>query len=106
VVEDRIHEIVASHSEYEPMSVPSGVYRENWADTPTYGTRAMVVTTIEASAPAIRHLVQSVIENADEFRRLHLAFARLEPRRLAMRPEFAVFHPGAESYLRERGLVQ
>ncbi|HJS33082.1 MAG TPA: TAXI family TRAP transporter solute-binding subunit, partial [Alphaproteobacteria bacterium] len=106
VVEDRIREIVASHSEYAPMSIPGGVYRENWADTPTFGTRAMVVTIAEASAPAIRHLVQSVIENVDEFQRLHLAFARLDPRRMAMRPDFAAFHPGAESYLRERGLVQ
>lgn len=106
IVEERIREIVASHSEYESMSIPGGVYRENWADTPTFGTRAMVVTTTEVSAPAIRHLVQSVIENADEFRQLHLAFARLDPRRLAMRPDFATFHSGAEGYLRERGLLR
>ena len=91
---------------YRSASIPGGMYRSNDGNTMTFGVGATFVTSTAVSDEAVYTVVKSVMENIEDFRKLHPAFANLEPKDMATAGLSAPLHPGAAKYYKEAGLIE
>ncbi len=91
---------------YRSASIPGGMYRGNDGDTETFGVGATFVTSDEVSEEAVYTIVKSVMENIEDFRKLHPAFANLDPKEMAKDGLSAPLHRGAAKYYKESGLIK
>ncbi|TJW32494.1 MAG: C4-dicarboxylate ABC transporter substrate-binding protein, partial [Mesorhizobium sp.] len=69
----------------------------------TFGVRATVVANASTPDEVVYELVKSVFENFDDFKKLHPAFANLDPKEMIKTGLSAPLHPGAERYYKEKG---
>ena len=91
---------------YRSATIPGGMYRGNDGDTTTFGVGATFVTSTAVSEEAVYTVVKSVMENIEDFRKLHPAFANLQPKDMATAGLSAPLHPGAAKYYKEAGLIE
>ncbi|MGC9369955.1 MAG: TAXI family TRAP transporter solute-binding subunit [Paracoccaceae bacterium] len=100
-----IDKLVAENSYYRKATIPGGMYRGNDADVDTFGVGATFVTSADVSEEAVYTVVKSVFENFEDFKKLHPAFANLEPQEMATAGLSAPLHPGAAKYYKEQGWI-
>jgi uncharacterized protein len=101
-----IDRLLAAHPYYSVSVIPGGVYVGNPEDVPTFGTRALLVTSVRQPEDLAYALVKAVFQGFADFRRLHPA---LFPLKIGdVMPDGAVvpLHPGAARYYREAGLAR
>ncbi len=103
---DAVTKLVGDNAFYRTANIPGGMYRGNDADTATFGVGATFVTSDKVSDEAVYQVVKSVMENIADFRKLHPAFAHLEPAEMATAGLSAPLHPGAAKYYKEAGLIE
>jgi TRAP transporter TAXI family solute receptor len=97
--------LVAASPFYAFTTIPAGTYSTTKADVTTFGVVATLVTSADADDRVVYELTRAVMENIDDFRQLHPAFAELEPRRMVKDGLTAPIHPGALKYYKEKGLL-
>jgi uncharacterized protein len=95
--------LVAKYPYYAKVQIPGGMYANNPNPTPTYGVLAGVVTSSKVSEASVYAFTKSVFENFDEFKKLHPAFANLDPAKMIKDGISAPLHPGAIKYYKEKG---
>jgi TRAP transporter TAXI family solute receptor len=95
--------LVKAHPYYSYATIPGGMYANNPEPTKTYGVRATLVTSANTPDDVVYALVKAIFENFDEFKKLHPAFANLEPSEMVKDGLSAPLHPGAEKYFKEKG---
>jgi TRAP transporter TAXI family solute receptor len=100
-----VDKLIADNSFYRSAIIPGGMYRGNDEDTATFGVGATCVTSTDVSDEAVYAVVKSVMENIDDFKKLHPAFANLDPKEMATAGLSAPLHPGAMKYYKEAGLI-
>lgn len=98
-----IDALLAANSAYAAATIPGGMYPGNADDIPSWGPRATFVTAAGTPDEVVYAVVSAVFENFDEFKRLHPAFAQLEPEEMITSGITADLHPGALKYYQERG---
>ncbi|MEP2533116.1 TAXI family TRAP transporter solute-binding subunit [Shimia sp.] len=103
---DAVAGLVSDNSFYRTATIPGGMYRGNDADTATFGVGATFVTSADVSDDAVYAVVSSVMENIEDFKKLHPAFANLDPKEMATAGLSAPLHPGAAKYYKEKGLIE
>jgi uncharacterized protein len=86
--------------------IPGGLYRGIGLDTPTLGTRCVLLTTSGVPETTVYELVKAVFNRFEEFRQLHPVLRELTRADLVPRGLAAPLHPGAERYFRETGLLK
>lgn len=101
-----IDALIADNDYYRSATIPGGMYRGNDADTATFGVGATFVTSASVSDDVVYVLVKAVFDNIDDFRKLHPAFANLDPQEMATAGLSAPLHPGAARYYREQGWIE
>jgi uncharacterized protein len=79
------------------------MYANNPNPTETYGVLATFVASAKASDDTVYALVKAVFDNFDEFKKLHPAFAHLDPKEMIKNGLSAPLHPGAIRYYKEKG---
>ena len=97
--------LVAASPFYAFTTIPAGTYSTTKADVTTFGVVATLVTSADADDRVVYELTRAVMENIDDFRQLHPAFAELEPGRMVRDGLTAPIHPGALRYYKEKGLL-
>lgn len=100
-----IDRLVADNSYYRKAVIPGGMYRGTDKDTHTFGVAATFVTSTALPDTVAYHVVKSVFDNFDTFRRLHPAFATLQPKEMVRAALTAPIHDGALRYYRQHGLL-
>jgi uncharacterized protein len=95
--------LVKEHPYYAKATIPGGMYAHNPNPTETYGVLATMVTSAKVPDDVVYTLVKSVFENFDEFKKLHPAFANLDPKSMVKNGLSAPIHPGALKYYKEKG---
>jgi uncharacterized protein len=95
--------LVKEHPYYARATIPGGMYANNPDPTQTYGVLATVVTSAKVSDDTVYALVKAVFENFDEFKKLHPAFATLDPKAMIKNGLSAPLHPGAVKFYKEKG---
>lgn len=101
-----IDKLVEEHPYFAKATIPGGLYAGNPNDIETYGVLATLVTSTNASEETVYQLVKAVFENFDEFKRLHPAFANLEPENMLKDGLSAPLHDGALKYYKEKGWMK
>jgi len=101
-----IEKLVAENSYYRKATIPGGMYRGNDADVDTFGVGATFVTSADVSEEAVYTVVKSVFDNFEDFKKLHPAFANLDPQEMATAGLSAPLHPGAAKYYKEQGWIE
>jgi hypothetical protein len=95
--------LVKEHPYYAYATIPGGMYANNPEPTKTYGVLATVVTSAKTPDNVVYDLVKAVFDNFDEFKKLHPAFAHLDPKAMIKNGLSAPLHPGAIKYYKEKG---
>jgi TRAP transporter TAXI family solute receptor len=98
-----IDKLVAGAPYYAYAEIPGGLYNNNPQVTKTYGVLATLVTSSKVSDAAVYEIVKAVFENFDDFKKLHPAFANLDPKKMIKDGLSAPLHPGAVKYYKEKG---
>lgn len=98
-----VDKLVAEHPYFAVATIPGGLYANNPNDTKTFGVSASFVTSSKVSDEVVYLLVKSVFDNFDDFKKLHPAFAHLDPKDMIKNGLSAPLHPGAVKYYKEKG---
>lgn len=98
-----IEKLVENRPYYAYTWVPGGLYPGNPNDVKTFGVKATVVTSAKVDADTVYAITKTVFENLDAFRRMHPAFANLQPEQMIRDGLSAPLHEGALRYYKERG---
>lgn len=98
--------ILSKHGEFSQAVIPAGMYNGNDTDVLTFGPKATLVTSSDVSEEVVYQLTKAVFENFDSFKRLHPAFAPLQPEEMVHTALVAPLHPGAAKYYREKGYMK
>jgi TRAP transporter TAXI family solute receptor len=101
-----IDKLVADHPYYAKATIPGGMYSANPNATQTYGVLATMVTSAKVPDDVVYNLVKATFENFDEFKKLHPAFANLDPASMVKDGLSAPLHPGAAKYYKEKGWIK
>src|ERR1051325_11468041 len=97
-----VDSLVKAHSYYAKATIPGGMYANNPNPTETYGVLATLVTSAKSSDDTVYALTKAVFDNFDEFKKLHPAFAHLDPKEMIKNGLSAPLHPGAIKYYKEK----
>ncbi|MGB0660354.1 MAG: TAXI family TRAP transporter solute-binding subunit [Mangrovicoccus sp.] len=106
VENDATAALIEANPFYRSATIPGGMYRGNDADVTTFGVGATFVTSADVSEEVVYQVVKAVMENIDQFRSLHPAFANLDPKAMATAGLSAPLHDGAAKYYKEAGLIE
>jgi TRAP transporter TAXI family solute receptor len=101
-----VDKLVSDHPYYAKVTIPGGMYNANAQPTETYGVMATLVTSAKVPDEVVYRLVKATFDNFDEFKRLHPAFANLEPAKMMKDGLTAPLHPGALKYYQENGWIK
>lgn len=97
-----IDKLVADNPYYRKAKIPAGMYN-NTSDVITFGVGATFVTSAKVPDDVVYVLVKSVFDNFDQFKKLHPAFANLNPAEMIKDSLSAPLHAGAVKYYKEKG---
>jgi TRAP transporter TAXI family solute receptor len=98
--------LVKKYPYYAYAEIPGGMYAGNPQPTKTYGVLSTLVTSSKVPADSVYAVTKAVFENFDEFKKLHPAFAHLDPKAMIVNGLSAPLHEGALRYYREKGWVK
>jgi len=98
-----VETLLKEHPYYAKATIPGGMYANNPNPTETYGVLATVITSAKVADTTVYALVKAVYDNFDEFKKLHPAFAHLEPKDMVKNGLSAPLHPGAIKFYKEKG---
>ena len=98
-----IDKLVADHPYFAPATIPGGMYANNAEPTKTFGVVASFVSSAKVPADTVYLLVKSVFDNFEDFKKLHPAFAHLQPQDMIKNGLSAPLHDGAVKYYKEKG---
>ena len=101
-----VEKLVKENPYYAKATIPGGMYSANPNPTETYGVLATLVTSAKVPEETVYQLVKATFENFDEFKKLHPAFAVLNPEKMVKDGLSAPLHPGAAKYYKEKGWLK
>jgi len=101
-----IDALVKKYPYYAYATIPGGMYANNPQPTKTYGVLATLVTSSKVPADVVYIVTKAVFDNFDEFKKLHPAFANLDPKNMIADGLSAPLHEGAARYYREKGWIK
>ncbi len=98
-----VEKLVNEKPYYAKATIPGGLYANNPNPVTTYGVVSTLVTSAKVPDDTVYALVKAVFDNFDEFKKLHPAFANLDPKAMIKNGLTAPLHPGAAKYYKEKG---
>jgi TRAP transporter TAXI family solute receptor len=98
-----VDKLVKAFPYYAKVTIPGGMYPANPEPVDTYGVVATFVSSAKVPADVVYIMVKAVFENFEEFKRLHPAFANLDPKQMIKDGLSAPLHDGALRYYKEKG---
>jgi len=100
-----IDQLVADNPFYRVATIPGGMYKGTDSETTTFGVGATFVTSADVPADTVYIVAKAVMENIDDFKGLHPAFANLDPAEMVADGLSAPLHDGAAKAYKELGLI-
>jgi len=88
---------------YAWATIPKGTYKTTDSDVTTWGVMATFVTSADVPEDVVYEVTRAVMENIDDFRKLHPAFRNLDPKMMIKNGLSAPLHDGAAKYYKEKG---
>jgi len=100
---DAVKKLVSDNPFYAFTTIPKDTYSSLTKDVTTFGVMATFVTSADVPEDVVYEVTRAVFENLDDFRKLHPAFANLDPKEMITKGISAKIHPGAMKYYKEKG---
>lgn len=101
-----IDKLIKDNPYYRTAVIPGGMYRGTDKDVTTFGVGATFVTSADVPDNVAYIVAKETMSNIDTFRKLHPAFAHLDPMAMVKDGLSAPVHPGAMKAYKELGLVK
>lgn len=98
-----IDKLIAENDYYAQAVIKGGLYKGTDTDVVTFGNAATFVSSAKTDADTVYQVVKAVFDNFDRFKRLHPAFANLDPQQMISAGLAAPLHEGAVRYYKEKG---
>lgn len=98
-----VDKLVKMYPYYAMATIPGGMYAANPDATTTYGVVATFVSSSKVPAETVYLMVKAVFDNFEDFKKLHPAFANLDPKDMIKNGLSAPLHDGAVKYYKEKG---
>jgi len=95
--------LIAENDFYAPAIIKGGLYTGNDNDVATFGNAATMVSSAKVDDETVYQIVKAIFDNFDNFKRLHPAFANLDPKQMISDGLSAPLHDGAIRYYKEKG---
>lgn len=103
-VEDSVADALVSAFNYEKVTIPAGTFKRQDKDIPTIGSVTQVTTYAEMPDEWAYNIVKSTWENRQRMVQAHKAYGEFGEE-IAVKGVRIPFHPGAEQYWKEIGLL-
>lgn len=100
-----INDLIATYPFYSKSLTPSGFYKNIHDDIESFGVSATLISSTDVAEETVYALTKSIFDDFDNFKRLHPAFAMLEPSDMLTTGLSIPFHPGAVRYYQEVGML-
>jgi TRAP transporter TAXI family solute receptor len=100
-----IDKLVADNPFYRVATIPGGMYKGTDGETTTFGVGATFVTSTSVPEETVYIVAKAVMENIEDFKGLHPAFANLDPAQMVKDGLSAPLHDGAARAYKELGLI-
>jgi len=100
-----IDKLVKDNPYYRTATIPGGMYAGTDNDVTTFGVGATFVTSSDVPDEVAYIVAKETMSNIDQFRKLHPAFATLDPKTMVSDGLSAPLHPGAAKAYKELGLM-
>ena len=100
-----IDKLVADNPFYRVATIPGGMYKGTDGETTTFGVGATFVTSANVPEETVYIVAKYVMDNIDDFKGLHPAFANLDPSQMVKDGLSAPLHDGAARAYKELGLI-
>ncbi|WP_431856101.1 TAXI family TRAP transporter solute-binding subunit [Azospirillum sp.] len=98
-----VEALVKERPYYAVATIPGGLYGNNPDPVQTYGVTATLVSSSKVPAETVYRITKAVFDNLEEFKKLHPAFANLDPKQMVKAGLSAPLHDGAVKYYKEKG---
>lgn len=102
---DILDSLVEKYPYFTKGFIPAGTYKNQSNDITTFGVKAVLVTNENVNENIVYLLVKAILENFDEFKKLHPAYENLTKESL-LNGLSAPLHDGAKKYFMEAGLIK
>lgn len=99
-----VDKMVKDNPYFAKANIPAGLYKGVNTPVPTFGVKAVLVTSTDVSNKAVYTVVKAILENFDAFKKLHPAYANITKKSL-LDGLSAPLHEGAKKYFKEAGLL-
>jgi len=102
-----IDALLKKYPYYAEAMIPITMYERatNKENVPTVGVKATLITSAKTPDDVVYAIVKEVFENLESFKTLHPAYEALTKSTM-LEGLSAPFHPGAEKYFKEKGLLK
>ncbi|SDH16144.1 TAXI family TRAP transporter solute-binding subunit [Propionivibrio dicarboxylicus] len=98
-----VDKLIKEYPYFAAATIPGGIYPNNPDPVKTFGVMASFVSSAKVPDNVVYAMVSAVFDNFDEFKKLHPAFANLDPKEMIGSGMSAPLHPGAVKYYKEKG---
>ncbi|MFT5448335.1 MAG: TRAP transporter TAXI family solute receptor [Gammaproteobacteria bacterium] len=103
---DVIRKRVADNAYYAMAEVPGGMYKGTDSPVTTFGVGATFVSSSKTDTETVYQMAKAVFDNIARFRKMHPAFATLQPDAMIVKNLSAPLHDGAAKYYKEKGWIK
>jgi len=101
-----IDKLVKDNPYYRVATIPGGMYAGTDNEVTTFGVGATFVTSSDVPDEVAYIVAKETMMNIEQFRKLHPAFATLDPKTMVSDGLSAPLHPGAAKAYKELGLMK
>lgn len=100
---DVIKKLAGDNDYYAMATIPGGMYTGTDEDVETFGVGATFVSSSNTDPEVVYQIVKAVFDDIKRFRKMHPAFANLDPKLMIVNNLSAPLHEGAIRYYKEQG---
>lgn len=97
--------LIKKYPYYAKGTIQADTYKGQKEEIITFGVKAVLVTNENVSEKVVYSLVKAILENFDEFKKLHPAYSNITKESL-LEGLSAPLHDGAKRYYKEIGLIK
>lgn len=100
---DVIKKLAADNDYYAMATIPGGMYNGTDEDVETFGVGATFVSSTATDPEVVYQITKAVFDDIKRFKKMHPAFANLDPKLMIVNNLSAPLHEGAVRYYKEQG---
>jgi len=100
-----IDKFIEKNPFYVKGEIPAAIYSGVPSSTPTFGSKAVLITSSDVSNKAVYTLVKAILENFEKFKNLHPVYKYITKESL-LEGLSAPLHDGAVKYYKENNFIK